>query len=202
VRITASVLIAALLLAACGGDDDDDDDDVVDAGADAGAECGPGDAPADGVTVAGGGGEPAGASFGQLHSSPNNDCTAPHGGPTSLTIQGAQTDPADPARFLVLCLPSPDQIGDAPIPLDDDARVQLIDLAAAPADGCRLALDRDRAPSGEITFSGFCADGTDPAGYALAFSGSVPLLRTCGEDEAEAIDAELGGSAAVIADNL
>lgn len=189
-------ILAALALAACGGDDDGPDDDGPDAGGDA---CGPGGV-TDAVGVAPATGEPA--TFGQFHSSANNDCTAPGGGPTSLTLQGAQVDPADPARFLVLCLPSPDRIGEEPVSIADDSLVQLVDLVAMPADGCRVELDRERAPSGEVSFAGYCDDGSDPAGYALSFDAQVPVLRTCGEDEPEAIDAALDGAAPVVADGL
>jgi hypothetical protein len=186
----ALALLAALALSACGGDD----------GPDAGGElCGPGGV-TDAVGVAPATSEPA--TFGQFHSSANNDCTAPGDGPTSLTIQGTQVDPADPARFLVLCLPSPDLIGQEPVSIADDSLVQLVDLVAMPADGCRVELDRDRAPSGTISFGGYCADGGDPAGYALSFDVQVPVLRTCGEDEPEAIEAALDGAAPVVADGV
>lgn len=180
-------LVAGLALAACGDDGGD-------------AECGPGTAPPAGIVV-----KPAatdGAGFGQVRSSPNNDCTPPGGDAVSLTIQAAQTEPADDTRFLVLCLPRPDRIGSDPVALDDSETVQLVDLLATPADGCRLALDRDRAPSGDITFSGFCEDGVHPDGYALAFSASVPLLRTCGEEDPEPVDAALTGSASVVSGSL
>lgn len=183
----ALALAAALASGACGGDDDGGDG------------CGPGGL-VDAVAVAPTTGDPA--TFGEFHSSANNDCTAPGGGPTSLTIQGTQVDPADAARFLVLCLPSPDRIGDEPISIADDSLVQLVDLVAVPADGCRVALDRDRAPSGTITFGGYCDDGSDPAGYSLSFDVQVPVLRTCGEDEPAAIEAALAGEAPVIADGV
>ena len=193
-----AVLVAGLAASACGGD--------------GGTDCGPGGAPADGVTVTAGagagGGESESATFGQFSSSPNNDCPPPGGdGPTSLTVQGGQVDPADPARFLVLCLPRPDRIGAAPIALDDAELVQVVDLVAAPADGCRLTLDRDRGLTGQVTFSGFCDDGTSPDGYAVAFDATIPLLRVCPAGDAgpgdpgggAAVEAQLGGRAAVTA---
>ena len=181
----ALALLAALALAGCGGGDE---------------TCGPASSTTDEVDLAPAEGEPV--VFGEFHSSANNDCTAPGGGPTSLTIQGTQVDPADPTRFLVLCLPSPDLIGDQPVSIADDSLVQLIDLVAIAADGCRVELDRDRAPSGAVSFGGYCDDGSDPAGYALSFDVQVPVLRTCGEDEPEAIEAVLDGSAPVVADGV
>ena len=208
-RATLRVALLLAALAAC-GDDDGGEGDGADAGPDASGEvCGPGDAPADGIIVDVGGDPQAGAVFGQLRSSANNDCPPPEsGGPTSITIQGSQTDPADPVPFLTLCLPRPQLIGSEPLPLvddavlDEDTRVQLIDLLAAPADGCSLDIDGDRAPAGQVTFTGFCDDGVDEAGYALSFAATVPLLRTCGGDPAEPVEAELSGEVAVSAGSL
>ena len=204
-RLAALALAAAslALLPGCGGEDDDGGGDAGgDAGSDAGSDagvCGPGDAPADGITLGAGEAEPSG--FGQLHSSANNDCPpSGGGGPTSLTIQGVQTAPAGTSGLITLCLPRPDRIDAAAIPLDDGERVLLIDLRAESSDGCDLTVDRDRALDGDVTFSGFCGDGTGADGYALDFAASVPLLRTCGEDAPEPVDGDLGGAAAVAAD--
>ena len=162
-----------------------------------GEECGPGDAPADGITVEA---SDAVADFGQFGSLAANDCPPPEGGEaTSVTIQGTQVGAEG---LLTLCLPRPDQIEDAPIPIEDSERVQLIDLVANTSDGCRLTVDGDREPSGEVTFSGFCEDGNHEDGYALSFAATVPLLRTCGEDPAEPIEAQLGGRAAVTSGSL
>jgi hypothetical protein len=179
-------LLAAGAAAGCGDD----------------AQCGAADAPSDGVTVAAGSGEAETAAFGEFHSSPNNDCPPPGGGgAVSLTVQGAQVDPAGVTGFFILCLPRPDDIGGGAISLTDEDRVQLIDLVGETADGCGLDLDRDRPLEGTITFSGFCDDGTHADGYAMSFDATVPLLRTCAEGgDDEPIDAELGGSVAVIAD--
>jgi len=203
-RAPALALAAGLaLVAACGGDDDDTGDAGDAGGADAGSDagvCGPGDAPADGITLAAGDADASG--FGQLRSSANNDCTPPGGaGPTSLSIQGVQTSPSGASGFITLCLPRPDLIDAAAIPLDDADRVLLIDLTANASDGCDLDIDRERALAGDITFSGFCGDGTGADGYALSLAATVPLLRMCGEDAPEPIDGELGGSAAVASDS-
>jgi hypothetical protein len=205
-RAAAALLAAAVALCPGCGDDDggDDGDDVADAGSDSGGElCGPGDAPADGIVIDPGDGGDSQVVFGQLRSSANNDCPPPGGGgPTSITIQGGQTDPAAPDTFLTLCLPRPDLIEADPIPLADEERVQLIDLLAAPGDGCTLDIDRDGAAAGEVTFSGFCDDGVNDAGYALGFAATVPLLRTCGEEPPAPVEAELSGTVAVTAGSL
>ena len=207
-RAAAALLAAAVALCPGCGDDDggDDGDDVADAGSDGGGElCGPGDAPADGIVIDAGDGADSQVVFGQLRSSANNDCPpSGGGGPTSITIQGSQTDPAAPdTTFLTLCLPRPDLIGSDPIPLDDPTRVQLVDLLAAPADGCALDIDRKGgAAAGEVTFSGFCGDGVDEAGYALGFAATVPLVRTCGEESPAPVEAQLGGTVAVTAGSL
>jgi hypothetical protein len=174
----AALAAAVAPSAACGG----------------GEECGPGDAPADGITMEA---TDAVAEFGQFGSLAANDCPPPEGGEaTSITIQGVQTGDGADGR-LTLCLPRPDQIEDAPLPLEDSERVQLIDLVATTSDGCRLEVDGDRATSGEVSFAGFCDDGNHADGFALSFAATVPLLRTCGEDPAEPIDAQLAGRAAV-----
>lgn len=148
----------------CGGDD---------------AVCGPADAPPAGATVAIEG-DPGGIAYGAFTSSPNNDCPPPGGGPTSLTIEGTQTDLAPGERFsMVLCLPRPDEIGSAPVSLDDDQLVQLIDVNARLDGDCTLRLDASTPPSGTITFSGYCDDGNDGSGYALIFDGSAAGTRTC-----------------------
>ena len=141
--------------------------------------CGPADAPLAGATVAIEG-DPGGIAYGDFTSSPNNDCPPPGGGPTSLTIEGTQTDLAPGERFsMVLCLPRPDEIGSAPISLDDDQLVQLIDVNARLDGDCTLRLDASTPPSGTVTFSGYCGDGNAGSGYALTFDGSAAGTRTC-----------------------
>jgi len=159
-------------------------------------QCGPADA-ADDVTLAVGG-EPL--AFGEFHSSPNNDCPPPEGGPTSLTVTGLQVDPAA-QRAIVLCLPRPDQIGSDPVALDDADLVQVVDVNGQDAAGCLLSLDRSRAIEGSAAFSGYGDGGAAPAGCALASEATVPLTRLCGEEES-AVTATLAGTAAVIADQI
>lgn len=175
---TALVILAALpFLPACG------------------EPCGPGDAPPSGVTATAGGET---VEYGQFTTSPNNDCSVA-GHPTSLTLDGVQTDPAtSPPLHLTFCLPRPDEIGSDPVPLDDTQRIEVIDIFAD-AGGCLLSLDRTVTPTGTITFTGYCGDGTDPAGYAISFDATVGGTLSCSGDAGadQSVTVTLGGEAAV-----
>ena len=186
VCVSALMALAVGAVAACSG---------------GGGDCGPGDAPADGITLTSG---TASQTFGGFHSSANNDCPPSGGnGPTSLTVEGHQVDPAVANRFLTLCLPRPDQIGGDPIALDDDSLVQVIDVMAQDDGGCRYDLDRTgQLGSATVALAGFCSDGTDAAGYALSLSGRLPMTRTCGSAGAEPVTMTLAGTVAVTADQL
>jgi hypothetical protein len=182
IAIAIAIAAAAIAaLAACGDDTD----------------CGPGDAPASGITVA----TPDGAiTYGAFTSSPNNDCTPADGQLTSLTVDGVQQQPTPVGMFtphLALCITRPERTGADPVPfgLTDDDPINLVSVNAE-AGGCTFALDRSTAPEATATFTGYCADGSDPAGYAIELAGSVTLARTCGAD-IDTVTVELGGAAAV-----
>jgi hypothetical protein len=173
-----AVVLAAAAAAGCGDD----------------AVCGPGEAAPDGLVITSG---ESALTFGEATSSPNNDCPV-EGAPTSLTLEIRQLDPApSAARFLVLCLPRPDQIGPDPIDITDD-RIQVIDVFADDGD-CLISLDRTRDLAGTLTFTGFCDDGDAPDGYALGFAATMPATRACAGAPAEAIELELAGELAVTA---
>lgn len=177
-RLAALLSLLVVPIAGCGDDGD----------------CGPGEAPADGLTITSGG---ESFRFGEATSSPNNDCPV-EGAPTSLTVEIAQVDPAPvDDRFFVLCLPRPDQIGGEPIELTDE-RIQVIDIFVDD-DGCLISLDRSREVSGTATFSGFCGDGSGESGYALGFAATVPGTRSCAGMPEEAVELELSGELAVTA---
>jgi hypothetical protein len=74
--------------------------------------------------------------------------------------------------------------------------VQVIDASAALAAGCTAAIDPTLAPAGTARFDGYCADGADPAGYALSLTGTVPVRVTC-PGGTTAMTATLGGAVAV-----
>jgi len=160
----AAVALVAAAAAGCSGD-----------------SCGPGDAPAAGVTLTVAGET---VSYGGFTASENNDCTISGAGVISVSVHGSQTGSGS---ALTLCLPRPDLLGADPValvpgrvPPQPDDRVQIIDLSASLSGGCTLARDPAAAPSGTAGFAGYCDGGRDPAGYALSLSGQVPLVRTCG----------------------
>ncbi|HUS65729.1 MAG TPA: hypothetical protein VMZ28_14360 [Kofleriaceae bacterium] len=176
-----ALLATVLLLAAgCGGDDD-------------GGDCGPGEAGADL--------EVGDVTFSDFTASPNNDCTPVQGQePTSITIQGEQSDP-DGTGFLVLCLPRPDEIeSETAISLADDELIVVIDLFGQDQAGCSVRVD-DPA-TGTATFSGYCDDGADDDGFALALTGTVTVTRTCGDADPTTEALDLDGDAAVAAAQL
>jgi hypothetical protein len=163
-RILAAVAAAALA-AGCG-------DDGV---------CGPEMAPPDGVTAE----TATGASVGYqgFTSSPNNDCTPPDRMPTSITLDGVQVGQS--SFHITFCLPRPDQLGSRAVDIADTDLIEVIDINARLDADCLLVLDRSSPPTGTITFSGYCADGLDDAGYAISFAASVPGTVVCtGQDDA------------------
>ncbi len=159
--------------------------------------CGPGDEEAPGVTV-------ATITFGNFAASANNDCPPTAGQhPTSVTVQGEQVSPEVPGQFLVLCLPRPDLIDDQPVSFTDGERLELVDLFGQDGDGCTIGFDDSAEPgSAAASFSGFCDNGTNEAGFALTLSGNLPIARTCGADPAESDVAALDGRAAVAVGTL
>jgi hypothetical protein len=160
--------------------------------------CGPGDAPAAGVTTDIGGQV---FSFGQFTSSPNNDCTPPDGELTSVTLDGLQIEPVPPMQqHITFCLPRPEQLGDGPIELPDE-RVQVIDVFAN--DGaCQVSIDRAVTPMGTIDLTGYCDDAADPAGYAVSVDLAVGITRACGVDPPESLTVTVTGAASVQALNF
>ena len=182
--LAGGALAVALALASAGCGDDD-------------ATCGPGDAPASGLTLTVAGET---VSFGSFTASENNDCTDFSSGVISVSVHGTQAGGAQP---LTLCLPRPDLLGATPVavvpnrnpPMAGD-RVQLVDVSAGLAGGCAVVLDAAAAPTVTATFTGYCDGGKDPAGYAVALSGDVTLTRTC-NGTTDTVTGTLGGQVAV-----
>ena len=167
-RSPTELLIALSAAAALAGCSDDD-------------SCGPGSAPAAGVTLTVGGET---VTYGGFTASENNDCTVQGSGVISVSVHGSQTGGS---QALTLCLPRPDLLGaeavalvpSRPTPLADD-RAMVIDSSASLAGGCTVMKDVTMMPSGTARFIGYCDGGTNAAGSALELTGTVPLVRTCG----------------------
>jgi hypothetical protein len=176
--VVGALLGLCVLGSGCGGDDE---------------SCGPGDLADPGLTLARTDGE---VRFGEFTSSPNNDCTS--GEVTSLTIEGRQVEPSGESPGLVLCAPAPDRIDETAVALDDESRIQIIDLFGA-IDGCTLTLDRQGQVSGTILFSGFCDNGTSASGYAITLDGELPINESCVDSE-DSYSVALRGTAHVVAE--
>lgn len=172
IRSTISaVAVACALLAGCADD----------------GNCGPGDAPADGMTLTVGSDT---VQFERWTSSPNNDCSEA-GHPTSLTVDGIQ---AGGSFHVTFCLPRPDELGGS-VDLSDSNLVQVINVAAE-INGCTAVKDAMATPTGTAMFTGYCGDGTDKSGYALELDGSVAGTQTCNMTDTP-VTIELGGRFAV-----
>jgi hypothetical protein len=179
----AAALVAALALVCAGCSDD-------------APRCGPEGAPADGITLSIGGET---VTYGSFTASINNDCTIAGSGVISVSIHGSQVGGTG---SLTLCLPRPDLIGAAAVPLspptlppDPADRVQLVDASASLAADCTVARDPGGAPAAQATFTGYCAG--DPAGYALALAGTLALRRTCPAGT-DTVGGTIAGAAAVV----
>ena len=190
-RGAARVVLLALAHALAGGASSACSDD-------GGPSCGPGPAPAAGLTVIVGGET---VTYGGFAASINNDCTIPGSGVISVSIHGTQVGGTG---ALTLCLTRPDLIGTEPVPfaptrLPPDAadRLQLVDISATLAAGCSIARDIAGVPAATATFAGYCAGGTDPAGYALTLDGTAAVKKTCAGGTTDAAGV-LAGTVAVV----
>ena len=127
---SSTSLLLLVALSGCPGDDDDPDN-----------TCGPGGAPADGLTLTV---EGETVNFGAFTASVNNDCTIGSSGVISVSVHGTQRGGASP---FTLCLPRPDLLGVEPValvpsrvpPMDGD-RAMLIDASAALAAATGVAV--------------------------------------------------------------
>ncbi len=179
-----AAFVAAALALACVGCSGDD-------------SCGPGSAPAAGITLTVVGET---ITYGAFTASVNNDCTITGSGVISVSVHGTQ---AGGSQALTLCLPRPDLLDVEPVPLVPsrvppltDDRAMLIDTSAALATGCSVQKDSTMAPSGTARFLGYCDGGEHPGGYAVELAGTVPLVRTCGANM-DNVTGTLAGTVAV-----
>jgi hypothetical protein len=164
--------------------------------------CGPGGAGTDGL-VASSTNPDVMLTYGALQGGANNDCPDPSApaGVVSYTISGSQTDNGG-GGLVTMCIPRPDLL---PMGLtlgfagsDSVAGVQLIDFdGAVLATGCTFSLSTV-PPTGTVSASGECNDGTNAAGFAISVFGTVTLTETCaGSGSSTGVVMSLGGTIAV-----
>jgi len=157
---------------------------------DDGGSCGPKGA-ADFGLVATNGSDVA-LTYGGLRSGANNDCPDPAAptGVISLTITGQQSGGTG---IITFCIPRPDQLASTAGRLGFD--VKIIDLTGD-QNSCTFAINSTAVPSGTVTSDGMCDNGTNKAGYALAFNGNIVLSRMC-NGTTDMVPAALTGTVAV-----
>jgi hypothetical protein len=125
------------------------------------AYCGTGGAPAVGIVAMGTG---VTLTYGNFSASANGDC-----GPTSITIGGTTSD-ATPG-FFTLCVPHPENL---PGGLAIGTDVVLVDTTG-PANGCAWKIDPNVPPTGTVSTTGECKNGTSSAGFAMTVTGNAQL---------------------------
>lgn len=154
--------------------------------------CGPGTAPDFGILASS---ADVTLNYGNLTSGQNNDCPDPDApaGVISVTIQGMQLNGPG---LLTLCVGRPDLLAKGSIPLGT-AGARIIDLNGADDAGCMYAFDSSRPVTGDVSSSGLCDNGANPAGYALTVDGNISLKRTC-VTTIDTIAVSFDGTAAVV----
>lgn len=131
--------------------------------------------------------------YGDLKARAGNDCPAAGVDPSvvvSLTIEGTQMGATG---LFSICIPRPDQL-DGDTALSD---IKLDTVNGTDANNCTYALDKTHLPTGTVHGKGVCADGTDPAGFALSFDGFIGLTQTCGSTAPASVSVRLSGNVAV-----
>lgn len=161
--------ISGLLVAGCGDDD-----------------CGPSpEATAQGLTLSS---ADVTLTYGNFTSSANNDCRDPMApdGVISLTLEGTQTGTS---QLITLCIVRPDLLTKMDTQIGDGLRI--IDLYGE-KDGCTYMYVGSPPATGTVHSSGMCDNGTNDAGYGLAFDGNLLLRRDC-STTVDTIAVEIGG---------
>lgn len=157
-------------------------------------ECGTGGAPASGIVAAG---DQANLEFGNMTAGENNDCPAADApeGVISVTIQAVQTNGTG---LFTLCIERPDKLNSTQaLGLNmAGTPVHVVDVTGM-SSGCSFELDTTVTPTGTARAEGACANGVDPAGFALVLDGTISLERTCGAT-VDTIPATLSGRVAVL----
>jgi len=177
--------LAALPLAACD---------------DGSSTCGPGSAPANGVSASS---VDVTLTYGGLEAGLNNDCPDPAApaGVVSMTIAGTQVDGTG---LFTICVPRPDRLGSEELALSIDipgmvqpGQVAIVDVSGTDVAACTYSFDATRPPTGSATATGLCDNGANPDGFALILDGAISLQRTCGTT-VDQIGVTLKGTVAVV----
>jgi hypothetical protein len=131
--------------------------------------------------------------YGTFTSSANNDCTPPDApaGVVSLTLNANQTGGSS---LVTLCIPRPDKLSKTHGQLGTD--VQIVDFNGM-TNSCTLTLDSAEPPSGTVTADGMCNNGTNKAGFALAFNGHFVMSRMC-VGSTDMVPVTISGTIAVV----
>jgi hypothetical protein len=144
-----------------------------------GDSCGVEGAPASGLTAAT---TDVNLTYGNLSSLSGNDCPAADApsGVVSLSIEGTQTDGTG---LITFCIPRPDLLADGRAlgTTQSMGEIRVIDFSGT-ANNCTFAHNSAMPPTGTATATGICDNGTNAAGFALTFDGTVNVRRTCGAD--------------------
>ncbi len=163
--------ISALLLAGCSDD-----------------ACGPGTAAAFGLVASD---ADITLTYGNMTAGVNNDCSDPATPDViSLTIDGIQQDGTS---LITFCVPHPDRLASG---LQLGSEFRIIDFRGE-LDGCSYEY-AGGVPTGTVTGTGVCDDGSNPAGFALTFDGDFVLRRSC-QTSTDMIPLTLKGTVAVAA---
>lgn len=162
--------------------------------------CGVGDG--DTVITATGGG--LDLSWVDLTSSANNDCPDPAApsGIISLTLTGMTGDEFPGGGFLTFCIPRIDTLGSSGHDSVGDtlstADLRIVDVNFTLGNGCTISRSPGTAVSGTASASGVCANGEDPAGYALTLAALFTVDQDCAGTLTQ-LDMEIRGTYAVTA---
>ncbi len=108
----------------------------------------------------------------------------------SLTITGGLVGGTG---FFTVCIGRPDLLGTEPLALG--GKVQVVDVSGSSAT-CTYSLSSATPPSGDLSATGVCGDGTDHGGFAMTVTGNVQLARDCGGTK-DTVPATISGTVPV-----
>jgi hypothetical protein len=136
--------------------------------------------------------------YGDFAGGLNHDCPDPAAPPGefSYTIESTQTDGT--GRF-TLCIPRIDQLGSGDHQLGTStstAEARVIDATGSMIN-CTFRLDAAHPPTGTVSATGVCGNGSDSRGFALTIDGQLALTRTCGTT-VDSVTVTLSGPVAVL----